>query len=62
MPKRALEQPAINLQISRAYLAAADANFILRTWREVVAEFFKTKTGSNRTRSECAVMDNAFDF
>ncbi len=26
-----------------------------------MAEFVKTKTGSNRTRSERAVMDDAFD-
>jgi integrase len=57
----AVAQPAINLQIARAYLAAADANFIRRTWREVMAEFVKTKTGSNRNRSARAVMDNAFD-
>jgi hypothetical protein len=48
-------QPEINLQIAKAYLAAADSNFIRRTWREVMAEFVKTKRGSNRTRSERAV-------
>jgi hypothetical protein len=34
-------QPEINLQIAKAYLAAADSNFIRRTWREVMAEFVK---------------------
>jgi hypothetical protein len=58
----AQEQPAINLQIAKAYLAAADSNFVKRTWLEVMAEFVKTKTGSNRHRSERAVMDKAFDL
>ena len=56
------EQPAINLQIAKAYLAAADANFVKRTWREVMAEFVKTKNGKNRIRSERAVVETAFDL
>lgn len=55
------KQPAINFQIAKAYLAAADPRFIKRNWAEVMAEFVKTKTGKNRTRSERAVMDDAFD-
>ncbi|MGB7768413.1 MAG: hypothetical protein WBN22_06110 [Verrucomicrobiia bacterium] len=54
-------QPETNLQIAKACLAATDENFINRTWREVMAEFIKTKTGNNRTRSERAVMDKSFD-
>ena len=54
-------QPAINLQIAKAYLAAADPNFIKRNWGQVMAEFVQVKTGNNRTRSERAVMDKAFD-
>jgi hypothetical protein len=57
----AFKQPAINLQIAKAYLAAADENFIRRTWKEVMVDFVKVKTGSNRSRSERAVMDKAFD-
>lgn len=57
----ACQQPAINLQIAKAYLAAADPRFIKRNWAEVMVEFIKTKTGTNRTRCERAVMDNAFD-
>ena len=60
--KEAEEQPAINLQIAKAYLAATDKNFVNRTWREVMTEFVKTKSGSNRTRSERAVMDKCFDY
>ena len=51
------KQPAINLQIAKAYLAAADSSFVNRTWREVMSEFLKTKHGSNYTRSERAIMD-----
>ena len=57
----ARQQPALNLQIAKAYLAATDESFVNRTWREVMDEFVKIKTGSNRTRSERAVMDKAFD-
>jgi len=45
---QAERQPVLNLQIAKAYLAAADSNYIRRTWHEVMAEFVKTKTGSNR--------------
>ena len=58
---QALRQPGINLQIAKAYLAAADSNFMRRNWSEVMAEFVKTKTNSNRTRSERAVADQAFN-
>jgi hypothetical protein len=58
---QARRQPVLNLQIAKAYLAAADENYIRRTWREVMAEFVKTKSGSNRTRSERAVLDKRFD-
>jgi hypothetical protein len=57
---QAQRQPVLNLQIAKAYLAGADANFVRRNWAEVMAEFVKTKTGSNRTRSERAVADRAF--
>jgi integrase len=58
---QAQRQPVLNLQIAKAYLAAADSNFIRRTWREVMSEFTKVKTGSNRIRSERAVLDKSFD-
>jgi hypothetical protein len=57
----ASEQPTINLQIARAYLSATDSSFVKRTWREVMAEFVKTKKDKNRTRSERAVLDKSFD-
>jgi integrase len=58
---QAERQPQINLQIAKAYLAATDSSFVKRTWREVRGEFIKTKTGSNRTRSDRAIMDKSFD-
>jgi integrase len=54
-------QPVLNLQIAKAYLAATDQSYVKRTWAEVMAEFVKIKTGSNRTRSERAIEDKAFD-
>jgi integrase len=54
-------QPKLNLQIAKTYLAAADESFIKRTWREVMTEFVKSKSGSNRIRTERAVLDSAFD-
>jgi len=43
----AAKQPAINLQIAKAYLAATDESFVKRTWREVMVDFVKVKSGSN---------------
>jgi integrase len=54
-------QPAINLQIAKAYLAAADPTFNTRTWRDIMREFINIKTGTNRSRYERAVLDKAYD-
>ena len=56
-----VRQPALNLKIAKAYLAAAAESFIKRTWREIMHEFVRTKSGSNRTRSERAVLDKSCD-
>jgi integrase len=55
-------QPVLNLQIAKAYLAGADSGFVKRTWREVMDEFVRVKQGTNRTRSERAMADKAFDL
>ena len=39
----AYEQPAINLQIARAYLMASDPLVATRTWQHVMNEIVKTK-------------------
>ena len=40
------EQPAINLQIARAYLAAADPEISTRNWQFVMDEMGKLNTGA----------------
>jgi hypothetical protein len=39
----AYQQPAINLQIARAYLMASDPLIVKRTWQHVMDEIVKTK-------------------
>lgn len=53
------QQPAINLQIARAYLMASDPMVAQRTWRHVVEAIIKTKQGSTRDRWERAAKDEA---
>jgi hypothetical protein len=58
---QAERQPVLKLQIAKAYLAGADSNFVRRTWREVMAEFLKTKAGKNRLRYDRPIADKAYD-
>jgi integrase len=55
------QQPAINLQIARAYLMAVDPLVAKRSWRQVMEEIVKFKKGSTLQRWETAVKDKAFD-
>jgi integrase len=55
------EQPAINLQIARAYLAATDAEISTRTWQHVMDAMSTGKTGSTLKRWQTAIKDKAFD-
>lgn len=55
------QQPAINLQIARAYLRASDPMIIQRNWQHVLDEIIKTKQGSTRERWLRAGKDKAFD-
>ena len=55
------EQPAINLQIARAYLMASDPLVATRTWQHVMEEICKTKHGSTRVRWQRAIKERAFD-
>jgi integrase len=52
---------AINLQIARAYLNAADPGLITRTWQEVLEALVALKHGTNRLRWERAIHDHSFD-
>jgi integrase len=55
------QQPAINLQIARAYLMASDPLIVKRSWQHVMEEIFKTKQGSTLDRWQRAAKDKAFD-
>jgi len=54
-------QPAINLQIARAYLAAGDPDIMTRTWQVVMDELVKTKQGSTRERYVRSFKEHALD-
>ena len=55
------QQPAINLQIARAYLAATDPQIATRTWQFVMDETAKLKQGPTQDRWVRAMRDKAFD-
>ena len=57
----AASQPAMNLQIARAYLAAGDPKVASRTWQDVVDETTKSKTGLTRKRWESLMRNPVFD-
>lgn len=57
----AQRQPAINIQIARAYLTASDPELISRTWQEVVEALVALKRGTNGQRWERAIQDLSFD-
>jgi integrase len=55
------QQPAVNLQIARAYLAATDKEIGTRTWQYVMNEMVKLKRGETQRRWLVAVKDKAMD-
>jgi integrase len=58
---QALRQPALNLQIARAYLGGSDEGVATRTWQQVMDEIPKLKTGETQARWLTAIKDKAFD-
>jgi hypothetical protein len=54
-------QPAVNLQIARAYLVASDPQISTRTWQHVMDEMVKLKHDETRYRWSTAIKDKAFD-
>ena len=52
--KEAQQQPAVNLQIARAYLAASDPHIATRNWQYVMEEMVKLKTGETQHRWQTA--------
>lgn len=57
----ALRQPALNLNIARAYLAGADSGFGTRTWQHAMNSLIETKQGATKARWLRAAKDKAFD-
>jgi integrase len=55
------QQPAINLQIARAYLMVGDPGSTTRTWQSVMDAVAQTKNGGTRLRWERAMMEHPFD-
>ncbi len=55
-------QPAINLQIARAYLLASDSGIATRTWRHVMDEVGKTKRGPTLDRWKVAMKEAPFEI
>ena len=59
--KEAEQQPAVNLQIARAYLAASDPKISTRDWQFVMDEMVKLKRDETQRRWKTAIKDKAFD-
>ena len=59
---QALRQPALNLQIARAYLGGSDEGVATRTWQHVMDEIPKLKKGETQVRWLTAIKDKAFDL
>jgi integrase len=57
----AQRQPAINIQIARAYLTASDPKLVSRTWQEVMDGLVALKRGTNGQRWERAILDHSFN-
>ena len=58
----AQQQPLINRQIARAYLAVGDPEITRRTWRNVLTEIIKLKHDATQQRWITASKDHAFDL
>lgn len=55
------QQPAVNRQIARVYLAASDKEIGTRTWQGVMDEVVKLKRGETQRRWLVAVRDKAWN-
>ncbi len=60
--QEAEQQPAVNLQIARAYLAASDPQIATRDWQFVMDELVKLKKDQTQHRWQTAIKDKAFDI
>lgn len=56
---QSLRQPALNLQIAKAYLAGTDSGVATRTWQNAIESLIHTKHGANQDRWRLAAKDRA---
>lgn len=56
---QSLRQPALNLQIAKAYLAGTDNGVATRTWQNAIVALTDTKHGANQERWRIAARDKA---
>lgn len=58
----AAKQPALNLQLAKAYLAGIDSGISTRTWRAALFSLTETKHGANKERWERVAKDSALSI
>lgn len=56
---QSLRQPALNLQIAKAYLSGTDNGVSSRTWRNAIEAVTETKLDANKERWQRAIKDPA---
>ena len=56
---QAERQPALNLQIAKAYLSGTDKNINARTWGDALEALTNTKSGANQERWRSVASDKA---
>src|ERR1700747_233266 len=56
---QAERQPALNLQIAKAYLAGTNTGLATRTWQQAMEALTESKQGGNRLRWVTAAKDQA---
>ncbi len=54
-----VRQPALNLQIAKAYLAGTDNGIATRTWQQALESLASTKQGANQDRWRTVAKDGA---
>jgi len=59
---QAQRQPALNLQIAKAYLAGTDNGITSRTWNDAITALTASKHGSNQVRWKTAARDKALSL
>ncbi len=57
---QAERQPALNLQIAKAYLAGTDSGITKRTWRDAMETLTNSKQAANKERWRRAAKDPAY--